>query len=295
MIQSEILTSLIRGLIIKMRIRLGSLVKVLEAKRSLSFWLRHQSENCTSKILESWILSMQGIPSCLLKCVDKSIIDALTLLIIKESLEDKACLQGLCRKNEDNSSCNLRIKRLIEGVLKSPSFREEYFSKLENVLQKGLLKVMLTVYLKLLPDFYYKGVDESLLKRESLRIFEFVTSLATLCKWHSDDIIFDGDVVHFVVVPIAAKYLKNRRPISIDIELSTRLIEDISSQGRDVDAIFVVAIGVCNSLVAERATQSFLQRNSKEFTIRMKNDYFVLSSQGSQKRATTIFLRRVLP
>jgi hypothetical protein len=224
------------------------------------------------------------MPSSIRDYVDARIVNALEIFIAKElwiSTNERAidshvsdlCIRGLSRKHHKDTLS-------IDG----------YVAVLERISRKGLLKILLTVYLKLLPALAEKS-ERSRSKEESVRVFKFVDSLAVLDKWGPADVYFNGDLMHFVVVPIAAKY-----PGAVDFY--KKRIEDYSRR-RNISAIFVLAIGFLNSLVAERAAECFYQTHSEEFTLKIKDSYRVVCRQESvyekerrEALATTVFIRR---
>jgi len=250
--------------------RLKAFARVSRNWDGLNNWASYQAEKRSSRTLETWMMNTRMMPHFLRRYVDENITKALAFFIIREN--------ALEFKHEigRQEPYNFQMGRF-------PDRYAEYVGELECISKKGLLKVLLTVYLKLLPDLV--GKDEERRSRvESLRIFKFVASLASLDKWLPNEVLFDGDLTHFVIVPVAARY-----PSSIDFY--EKRIEKYGLRN-NIDAIFVLAIGIVNSLVAASAVQSFHEKNVEKFSISTKNGYRILSHDGSEKEAVTIFLRR---
>ena len=272
------LRSLINDLYLSLhhvRERAQTLVQELaDRKKSLMRWAASRIQGYLLKLSRGYITLLPGIPQDLTRYVDGSIVDALKLLIAKEAAINYQIGEGLRTKP-------------IGFDLNTP-----HFSQLQQISRRGLLKVLLTTFLRLLPNLAIKS-EQSSIKKESIRILNFVYSLAILDKWQPKDVCFEGDLLQFAVVPVAARY-----PNAADFY--ARRIESYGRR-KNIQAIFVLAIGFVNSAVAEKAAGFFQQKNSKGFEIRIKNNYRVLCRRRNQlkknrhkAKATTILLARRL-
>lgn len=228
-------------------------------------------------ILSPWVVDSLEIPSYLERVVHSDILNVIKLHVATEKA------QTLCNKQNDDGSCLEEIKTLQTQTLMNPSYKMELFLALETITKKGLSKVLLTAYSKLLPTFAEKYSEDSL-RNESLRIFDFITSLATATKWYPLDVLFKGDILRFVLVPVAE--YSGFAP-----DLYARRIERQCNR-TDIDAVFVVAIGLINRTVAKAATDSFYANHSNEFTFGKKDGYTVWSCHGNKAQGTTILITR---
>lgn len=249
-----------------------------EVNRGLKTWVRSQTENYTSKILESWFSQMPGIPRGLKKCVDTDVLDALKIFILENTAGEFNRKVGYTAFNDVKS---LR-KKLDTNSLTQ-------LMLLYSISKAGLLKVLLTIYVRMLPSLINEA-EEKRLKNESVAVLKFLSSLAPFKKWNPSDVQFNGNILNFVIIPVAAKY-PHSYPHSIEF-FEHRIRE--YSQNNAIDAIFVVAIGDINSMVAENAAISFYQKNIKNFTMSMKNNCKFYTPHGMKRRRTVIFLNRQL-
>lgn len=246
-------------------------------------WILQRVQSSAFTILRNHILSMPEVPGSLTKHVDGKIVNALKLLAVSDQAME------LWASTEDGVSGIFQANQFIQRALKASAPETEYFSKLKQIEERGLLKVLLTTYLKLLPDSVNDG-EEKLSKRESLRIFNFVASLAALNTnkriWSPRDLQFDGDLIHLRIFPVAARSINA-------IDFYARRIGEEYRRRKNINGIFVIAMGLANLVVAEEAARSFHQRNSKEFTMSMRNNYELLDRDGKKKPAVTVFLHRL--
>lgn len=246
--------------------------ELIDRNKSLILWATSRIQGCIPRLLRGYVVLLPGIPKVLTQYVDGGIIDALKLIITKEV------------------AINYPIGQVSQMNPMGFGLNPVHLSKLQQISKRGLLKVLLTAFLRLLPKRAAED-EQSRAKRESIRILNFVYSLAVLDKWQPNDVCFEGDLLQFAVVPVAARYPNAAR-------FYARRIENYGRR-KNIQAIFVLAIGFVNSAIAEKAARLFYQKNSEEFQMRIKNNYRVLCRLRNQLRknrheakATTILLNR---
>lgn len=246
-------------------------------KELLKRWLESEAKYPANNILDSWLIESLPVPATLTRCVHPVIVNAIRLFVTKDRATEYYRNAGyLVHPNKE-------ANRFTAQALENSAYNKGIFSDLECISKKGLLKVLLTVYIKFLCQSVKRG-QESISQGESLKIFEFIALLADLEKWNPEDVKFQGNLVSFIIVPVAVRSANA-------FDIYTKRIETYSRK-KEIDAIFVVAIGRSNECVARKAAESFYYKHSKEFEMHFKAHYDVLTRDGKQNQGTTVLLSR---
>jgi len=195
--------------------------------------------------------------------LDQHLLLALQAHLLKTTLEQS----GLVRTRP---ALNRVFHEQIESNMKNSEF-SECIERLEMITKNGLLKILLTAYLTF---------PEEKIRPHGRQIIDFLSAIVT--KPADVDIRLDFHDL-FSVVLVKAKCCES-------ISFYKRRIGTAAARG--IKRIFVVGIGLANSLVARAAADAFLKEYCNQFEIQVKEGFDVTCHRtGRASQGICVYLR----